>query len=80
MDILMLLPTFVIALLLSAGVVIAMYLLRLGKEVYNLKVQVSMLKVEFAKQGDGRSSMVDRLNAPRVGRSAGQSVTLSQAS
>ena len=80
MDILMLLPTFVIALLLLACVGMAMYLLRLGKEVYSLKVQVSMLKVEIAKQGDGRSSMVDRLNAPRVGRSAGQSVTLSQAS
>ena len=80
MDILMLLPTFVIALLLLAGVAISIYLLRLGKEVYSLKVQVSMLEVEIAKQGDGRSSMVDRLSAPRVGRSAGQYAALSQAS
>ncbi len=76
----MLMPTFVIALLLLACVASAMYLLRLGKEVYNLKVQVSMLKVEIAKHDDGRSSTVDRLNAPRVGRLAGQSITLSQAS
>ena len=76
----MLLPTFVIVLLLLVCVVSAIYLLRLGKEVYSLKVQVSMLKVEIAKQGNGRPPMADRLNAPKVGRSAGQSVTLSQAS
>ncbi len=76
----MLMPTFVIALLLLVCVVSTMYLLRLGKEVYSLKIQVSMLKVEIAKHGNGRSPMVDRLNAPKVGRSAGQSITLSQAS
>ncbi len=60
MDILMLLPTFIIALLLLVCVLLAVFHMRLGREVYNLKIEVSMLKVEVANLGAGKPIVSDK--------------------
>ncbi len=48
MDLLMLLPTFIFALLLLVCILLAVFHIRLGSDVYNIKIELGLLKVEVA--------------------------------